>query len=72
MKLLLLIEIAKPIPLPRKEIKNFNKPESNEIEKIWRDLKVGEDGYLSLSELEKVCIYLGMNNLNQIVRLQYI
>jgi len=39
--------------------------EASLLKEIWAELNVGHNGYLSVSELKHVCLYIGMTEMSQ-------
>lgn len=42
--------------------------EKEQVQKIWDDVGVGEDGYLDIDELAIVCDHIGMEDMDKEVR----
>ena len=49
------------------ELENVLDPVSEEehLKQIWRDLKVGENGFLTIAELSAVCEHIGMSHMDE-------
>ena len=42
--------------------------EEQHLKAIWRDLGVGDDGFLQIGDLARVCRHIGMEEMNEEVR----